>query len=72
MPHKVYHYLITSGKKLIYSQDELQNRDSVLCGYWGLYFLNERQKGKSVLEVIHNQNVDKDNNDFIINYFNNL
>ena len=34
--------------------------------------LNERQKGNSVLEVIHNQNVDEDNNDFIINYFNNL
>ena len=59
-------------KKLIYSQDELQNRDSVLCGYWCLYCLNERQKGKSVLDIIHNQNFDEDNRDFIISYFKNL
>ena len=26
IPHEVYQYLITSGKKLIYSQDEIQNR----------------------------------------------
>ena len=36
MPHEVYHYLTSSGKRLIYFQDELQNRDSVLCGYWCL------------------------------------
>ena len=72
MPHEVYHYLASSGKKLTYSQDEIQNRDSVLCGYWCLYYLNERQKGKSVLDVIHNQNFDEDNRDFIISYFKNL
>ena len=33
MPHEAYHYLATSGKRQIYFQDELQNRDSVLCGY---------------------------------------
>ena len=42
MPHEVYHYLASSGKRLIYCQDEVQNRDSVLCGYWCLYYLNER------------------------------
>ena len=69
MPDEVYHYLLTSGKKLIYPQDEIQNRDSVLCGYWCLYYLNERQKGKSVLDVIHNQKFDEDNSDFLISYF---
>ena len=69
MPDEVYHYLLTSGKKLIYSQDEIQNRDSVLCGYWCLYYLNERQKGKSVLDVIHNQKFYEDNSDFLIPYF---
>ena len=43
MPDEIYQYLLTSGKKRIYSQDEIQNRDSVLCGYWCLYYLNERQ-----------------------------
>ena len=72
MPHEIYHYLLSSRKKLIYYQDELQNRDSVLCGYWCLYYLNERKKGKSVLDIIHNQNFDEDNRDFIISYFKNL
>ena len=61
MPHEVYHYLASSGKRQIYSQDEIQNRDSVLCGYWCLYYLNERQKGKSVLDIIHHPDFDEYN-----------
>lgn len=72
MPHEVYHYLISSGKKIIYSQDEIQNRDPVLCGYWCLYYLNERQKGKNILDVIHNQDFDLDNRDFIFTYISSL
>ena len=72
MSREIYNYLMSSGKKIIYSQDELQNREFVLCGYWCLYHLNERNKGKSILEVIHNQDFDSDNRDFIINYFKDL
>ena len=77
MPKEVEKYLATSGKPLIYSSDEIQDRDSVLCGYWCLYFLLERQKGKSILETIHNSNLhlnttDSDNHEFIINYFKNI
>ena len=52
-------------EKKNYSQDEIQNRETVLCGYWCLYYLNERQKGKSILGVIHNEEFDEDNIDFI-------
>ena len=69
MPHEIHHYLATSGKKVIFSQDEIQNRDTVLCGYWCLYYLIERQKGKSVLDVIHHEDFDHDNSDFIKDYF---
>lgn len=72
MPHEIYHYLLKSGKMVIYSQDEIQNRDTVLCRYWCLYYLNERQKGKSIMDVIHNQNFDEDNSDFIIEYIKTL
>ena len=54
MPNEIKHYLKTSGKKMVYSSDEIQERDSVLCGYWCLYYLLERQKGRSLLDVIHN------------------
>ena len=69
MPYEIRDYLLTSGKKIIYSQDEIQNRDTVLCGYWCFYYLNERQKGKSSLDVIHNEGFDEDNGDFIKDYF---
>ena len=69
MPHDILHYLDTSGKKVIYSQDEIQNRDTVLCGYWCLYYLIEKQKGKSILDVIHHKDFDHDNSDFIKDYF---
>ena len=69
MPHEISHYLSTSGKKVIFSQDEIQNRDTVLCGYWCLCYLIERQKGKSILDVIHNEDFDHDNSDFIQDYF---
>ena len=72
MPYEIRDYLLTSGKIIIYSQDEIQNRETVLCGYWCLYYLNERQKGKSMLDVIHNEGFDEDNSDFIKDYFINI
>ena len=36
---EVAEYLATSKKQIIYSGDEIQERDSVLCGYWDLYYL---------------------------------
>ena len=66
----------TSGKQLEYSGDEIQERDSVLCGYWCLYYLLERQKGRSVLDTIHNRNFSMTdtsvNHRFIIDYFKNV
>ena len=76
MPSAVRIYMSTSGKQLEYSGDEIQERDSVLCGYWCLYYLLERQKGKSILDVIHNAAFSPTdqmvNHRFIIKYFKNI
>ena len=76
MPFEVAQYLDTSGKQIYYSGDEIQERYSVLCGYWCLYYLLERQKGVSMLNVIHNTEFDMNNqainHRFIINYFKNI
>ena len=76
MPLEVKKYMATSGKQLEYSGDEIQERDSVLCGYWCLYYLLERQKGTSILNTIHNAEFDRSdtsvNDRFIINYFRNI
>ena len=76
MPFEVAQYLDTSCKQIYYSGDEIQERNSVLCGYWCLYYLLERQKGVSMLNVIHNTEFDMNNqainHRFIINYFKNI
>lgn len=46
-----------------------------MCGYWCLYYLNERQSGRSILDTIHNPEFDftklprERNNEFIKSYF---
>ena len=69
MPNEALKYFRTAREQLVYSMDEIQNRSTVLCGYWCLYYLFERQKGTSLLDVIHNPHFDDDNSDFIKAYF---
>ena len=70
MPNEVLKYFKTGPvKRIVYSMDEIQNRSTVLCGYWCLYYLFERQRGNSILNVIHNPHFDNDNSDFIQEYF---
>ena len=69
MPKEALEYFRTARKRIVYSMDEIQNRSTVLCGYWCLYYLFERQRGTSILDVIHNPHFDNDNSDFIKAYF---
>ena len=39
MSNEAMKYFNTSGKQIVYSIDEIQNRNTVLCGYWCLYYL---------------------------------
>ena len=74
IPFEVEKYLIKSGKTLFYSPDEIQERSSVLCGYWCLYYLIERQNGREILEVLHNTEFSPNNQmvnyNFLKRYFN--
>ena len=58
MPNEVTKYFSTGAKRTYYSGDEIQERDSVLCGNWCLFYLLERQKGVPMLNVIHNAKFD--------------
>ena len=64
MPEEIAEYL---GKNTIYSPDDLQDRNSIFCGLWCIYFLLERQKGTPFFEVLHQR---RHGHKFIINYFN--
>ena len=39
MPNEALEYFRTAKKRIVYSIDEIQNRNTVLCGYWCLYYL---------------------------------
>ena len=69
VPNEARKYFNTSGKRIVYSIDEIQNRSIVLCGYRCLYYLLERQQGSDILDVIHNPYFENDNSDFIGAYF---
>ena len=68
MPNEARAYFHTSGKHIFYSMGEIQNRSTVLCGYWCLYYLLERQQSSDILDKIHNPHFDSDNSDFIKAY----
>ena len=34
MPNAALEYFRTAKKRIVYSTDEIQNRNTVLCGYW--------------------------------------
>ena len=72
MPNEALKCFSTSGKKVIYSMEEIQNRNTVLCGYWCLYYLRERQMGNGILNIIHNPHFDNDNTDFIKSSFDHM
>lgn len=76
MPKDIQRYMSTSEKQIVYSGDEIQQCDSVLCSYWVLYHLLERQRGSSILKTIHNVDFNMAdqsvNHRFIINYFKNM
>ena len=55
MPNEAKKYFNTSGKSIV--------------NVWCLYYLFERQRGNSILDVIHNPHFDDDNSDFIKSYF---
>ena len=52
MPDEIKNYLERSGKKIVYSSDEYK-KEIVFCAVIGDYLL-ERQKGRSLLDAVHN------------------
>jgi transposase InsO family protein len=46
-------YLETSGKDILYNSSQLQANDSTKCGYYCVYFIKERNKGKSIYDILY-------------------
>lgn len=46
-------FLKTSGKQIVYNDSQLQSKNSVLCGYYCIHYIKERNKCKSPYEVLY-------------------
>lgn len=53
-PEEVIKLLKKTGKKILYSTSQIQSTNSVLCGYYCIYYINERENGKSMYDIIYN------------------
>ena len=53
MPSEIKNYLKTSGKQMVYSSDEMQERESVFCAVIGAYSISWKdKKGTHYLTII--------------------
>jgi len=74
-PDLAINFMRTSNKKIAYSTSQIQMSNSILCGYYCMYFINERDKGKSMYDIIYSfeqiyNNSKTENPEIIYNYFN--
>ena len=49
MPTDVHRSFLSSAKQLVYSKDEIQERDSVLCGYRSFSLSRNKKKINQIL-----------------------
>jgi hypothetical protein len=46
-------FLKMSGKEIVYNDSQLQANNSVLCGYYCIYYIKGRNSGKSPYEILY-------------------
>ena len=51
-PNEVVELSHSLGVNYIYNSTQYQDLNSVLCGYWCLYFVNESRKGRSYYDIL--------------------
>ena len=54
IPNEIKNYLHTSGKKIMCTHPMKYKKEIVFCAVIGAYIIFWRQKGRSLLDVIHN------------------
>ena len=45
-------YMKTTKKNLIYNDSQIQNINSILCGYYCVYYIMQRNNGRTANEVL--------------------
>src|SRR5205085_11371493 len=52
-PEKMVNFLRTSGKQIQYNDIQYQPKDSVNCGWYCIYYIKERNKGRSPYDILY-------------------
>ena len=58
-------YMKTSGKVLVYSDNHIQDVDSIMCAYYVCYFIMERAKGRPMRDILLDFSKPKENEQMI-------
>ena len=45
-------YMKTSNKPIEYNSSQIQNIDSIMCGYYCCYYITERYKGRKPIDIL--------------------
>jgi len=52
LPNEILRYMKTTSKNIIYNDIQILMSDSIFCGYYCLYFITERNKGRKAKEIL--------------------
>ena len=52
IPNEVIKYMKTTNKSIIYNDSQIQNMNSILCGYYCMYYIEQRNEGQTADEVL--------------------
>lgn len=59
-PPEIRKMCYTSGKPAIYSTNSIQNINSILCGYYSIYFILMRNLGVDMYDIIYQFEINND------------
>ena len=51
-PNEVIKYMKTTNKNIIYNDSQIQNMNSILCGYYCIYYIEKQNEGQTADEVL--------------------
>ena len=51
-PDVVYRYMFKTGKGIVYNSSVIQDINSIMCGYYCIYFIMQRYKGRPMRDIL--------------------
>lgn len=65
-PEEAIEYMKTTKKPIYYNTNQMQAINNIMCGFYSIYYINERENGKPMYNIIYGSGIIKDGIDFEI------